>query len=161
MFYLGDIRWRLHVHHLYSFLHYQLLWSADNYGLSHPSIMFAPCFHQRLMRSANWTQQSTLNIIAHWIEWADHTDNVIGSSPSKKLLDALLGSLPALHMNCTTPSNTMQFHAIKLNLIQYDAIPCNTMQWNTIKYHAIHNTQLNTIQCHAKRWNTMKYHAIQ
>ena len=77
------------------------------------------------------------------VEWEDHTHNSKGSSPSKKWLDVLRGSFPALQIHCTTSSNNMQYHAIKLNSIQCDVILCNTMNY------------------HAKQWNTMKHNWIQ
>ena len=45
-----------------------------------------------------------------------------------KWLDALRGSSPARYINCTTPCNTMQYHAIQWNSMQYHTIQSNTIQ---------------------------------
>ena len=53
---------------------------------------------------------------------------------TKKWPDALCGSSPAHYINCTTPCNTMLYHAIPLcmaySTIEYNLITCNTMQYN-------------------------------
>ena len=70
--------------------------------------------------------------------------------------------------NCTTPCNTMQYHAVQWNTKQYHAIQSNTLQHNQIQYNTIPCTTIkyNTIPCTTIKYNTipcktMKYHGIR